>query len=401
MVARALLTRDMRAGGTAVPRDPAWRRRLKVTRVGGVLLGLTLAVGFAAFNTGNNLLFFGWGLMLSSIVVSGILSELTLSSVHVEPHPPSELRVGVRSSLPFVAENRRRLPAFAVEVQAMLPTSARKAGDKANKGEGDKGDKGDILRDVRAFVLRIDPGARAAADLVVNPLRRGRVVIDTARVFTSFPFGFFEKERRVPIEPAMSLVVFPPRVDVGRPLADLLTRLGEAPARRPGAGDEIFSLRPFRAGDDPRRIAWRRTAKTGRVVVKETEAARSHDVILELVFSPATTRDELDDACAVCGSLAEDLLAAGHAVGLRAGATALAPAPGPRQRGAILGTLALIEPREASGPGDPRDPGDASDPAAVPALSTRSRRAVVVAVVARGASATPGASVVVPVAGSA
>jgi uncharacterized protein (DUF58 family) len=179
----------------------------------------------------------------------------------------------------------------------------------------------------------------------------------------------------VPLEPPMSLVVFPARVDVGRPLADLLTRLGEAPARRPGAGDEIFSLRPFRAGDDPRRIAWRRTAKTGRVVVKETEAARSHDVVLELSYAGDTTAADLDRACEVCGSLAEDLLAAGHAVGLRAGNAALVPAVGPRQRGAILGALATVDVTHHDAP-----------PLTV-------RRAVVVAVVARGGAASAHAAV--------
>ena len=51
------------------------RRRLRTTRAGAALIAVTFASGFAAFNTGNNLLFFGWGLLLSSIVVSGILSE--------------------------------------------------------------------------------------------------------------------------------------------------------------------------------------------------------------------------------------------------------------------------------------------------------------------------------------
>lgn len=336
------------------PRATWQRRRLKLTRAGTVVIALTLAVGFAAFNTGNNLLFFGWGLMLSSILVSGILSEATLRSVHIEPLPPTELRAGTNGVLPFVAENRRRLPAFAIEVQALLRAHAitKTAGGAPR----------------RAFLLRVDPGSRRHADLAIVPTRRGTLVIEAARVFTAFPFGFFEKEKRVLVEPPMTLVVFPARVAIGAPLAELLTRLGEAPARRPGPGDEIFSLRPFRAGDDPRRIAWRRTAKTGRIVVKETEAARSHDVILELVFTPEVTLADLDRATDVCGSLAEDLLAAGHAVGLRAGASVIAAGAEPRQRSAILTALALVDASERS----------------VGAASTRG--AVIVAVVARGAS---------------
>jgi len=40
--------------------------------------GLTIAIGLAATNTGNNLLFLVLGLLLASIVVSGILSEQSL-----------------------------------------------------------------------------------------------------------------------------------------------------------------------------------------------------------------------------------------------------------------------------------------------------------------------------------
>src|SRR3954470_5771515 len=95
------------------------RRRLRPTRAGYVLIGLTLAVGFAAFNTGNNLLFFGWGLLLSSIIVSGILSEATLQAVTVEPRGVGEVRARAVSVLAFHVANRRRLPAFAVEIRAL------------------------------------------------------------------------------------------------------------------------------------------------------------------------------------------------------------------------------------------------------------------------------------------
>jgi uncharacterized protein (DUF58 family) len=341
-----------------LPRRAPWqRRRLKFTRAGSVVVGLTLAVGFAAFNTGNNLLFFGWGLMLSSIVVSGILSEATLRSVHVEPHPANELRAGVLGTLPFIVENNRALPAFAIEVQALL-----RAG---------------VVQPRRAFLLRLDAGARRAAELALVPVRRGTLVIEFARVLTAFPFGFFEKEKRVPLEPPMRLVVFPARVDVGEQFADVLTRLGDAPAQRPGAGEETFSLRPFRVGDDPRHVAWRRSIKTGRIVVKESEAVRSHDIILELAFGSDVVPADLDLAAAVCGSLAEDLLAAGHAVGLRGGHTSIAVGAGARQRAAILTALALVT------------AGDRL--AALPP----SRCALVVAVVARGAAPPAHATVVI------
>ena len=57
---------------------PAWRRRLKVTKLGWWFMGLTLGIGLAAINTGNNLLFLVLGMLLASIVISGVLSEQSL-----------------------------------------------------------------------------------------------------------------------------------------------------------------------------------------------------------------------------------------------------------------------------------------------------------------------------------
>ena len=54
---------------------PRWRsmkapRKLKFTREGKFFVGITLGVGFAAINTGNNLLYLLLGMLLALIVVS-------------------------------------------------------------------------------------------------------------------------------------------------------------------------------------------------------------------------------------------------------------------------------------------------------------------------------------------
>jgi uncharacterized protein (DUF58 family) len=327
------------------------RRRLRATGAGRALIVITLAVGFAAFNTGNNLLFFGWGLLLSSIVVSGILSEATLQAVAIEPRALPEVRAKARSVLPFYVVNHRRVPAFAVDVGAVLE---------------ERGTKGPSTS-ARSFELRIEPGGRKAVDLGFVPRRRGVLAVESARASTAFPFGFFEKEKRVFLDAPIDVVVLPARVDVSGEARDVLARIGEAPARRVGPGDELFSLRPFHAGDDPRRIAWRRAARTNRFIVRETEAARSNDILLDIVTGDAAAPADVDHALDVAASLAEDLLRAGQAVGVRGPGVALEPASGPRQRSAILARLAVLDARA------PRE--------TVPA-----RRAAVIAVVARGAS---------------
>src|SRR3954453_11132750 len=58
-------------------------RRLGFTREGRIIVVLSVGVGFAAINTGNNLLYLLLGWLLSFIIASGILSETTLKSLRV------------------------------------------------------------------------------------------------------------------------------------------------------------------------------------------------------------------------------------------------------------------------------------------------------------------------------
>src|SRR5262245_58861650 len=69
-------------------------RKLKFTREGKYYLGITLGVGLAAINTGNNLLYLLLGMLLSLIVVSGVLSELSLRQLTVVRRLPPRAQVG-------------------------------------------------------------------------------------------------------------------------------------------------------------------------------------------------------------------------------------------------------------------------------------------------------------------
>src|SRR5206468_3395868 len=66
--------------------SPRWRppRRLRITREGWFYVLFTLGVGAAAINTGNNLLYLVLGLQLSTIVISGVLSESCLRGLELE-----------------------------------------------------------------------------------------------------------------------------------------------------------------------------------------------------------------------------------------------------------------------------------------------------------------------------
>ena len=68
---------------------------LRPTRAGWSFFVLTFGVGFAALNTGNNLLYLVLSQMLAFLVLSGILSEAALRGIRVERELPRDIFAGL------------------------------------------------------------------------------------------------------------------------------------------------------------------------------------------------------------------------------------------------------------------------------------------------------------------
>ena len=99
-------------------------------------------MGFAALNTGNNLLYLVLSLMLGFLVLSGVMSESALRGIRVRRRLPRDLFAGASTSVGLEFTNTlRRVPAFAVVVEDRVAE-----GDEPTRAAG------------RAFALRIDPG---------------------------------------------------------------------------------------------------------------------------------------------------------------------------------------------------------------------------------------------------
>jgi uncharacterized protein (DUF58 family) len=292
-------------------------RRLRFTGSGRAIVGIALASGLAAINTGNNLLFLGWGLVLSAISLSGVLSELNLRYLRADAGVPRDARVGEVLQLTIAVQNgARRWKVFALEIVAHF----------------------DALDAHAPYLMQLGGASQVEILAPLVPLRRGLHTLRALDLTTHFPFGFFAKSRvlrpRVPVR----FWAAPPRVNVDTLALQLSARMGETPAHRVGWGDEFFSLRPFQPGDDPRRVHWRRSARTGHLVCKEHEAQEARAVLLEL-----QVRGAFEPPLAVLGSLAERLLESGHRVGVRTHGAYVSVAQGPRQQGAILHALARAD----------------------------------------------------------
>jgi uncharacterized protein (DUF58 family) len=239
-------------------------RKLRFTREGKFLVGIALGVGFAAVNTGNNLLYLMLGVLLSLIVVSGILSEIAIRDLVVKRKLPARAQVDRPHLVEIEIYNSKlRMPSYAIEVEDLR--------------EGQPADK-------RCFFLKVSPRSSQIAAYRRTPTRRGRELHLGFRIATRFPFGLFEKSREISSEE--ELIIYP-AVDVVS-LAPSLARFngGYSAVARLGASEEVISLRAHRAGDELRNVYWRKSAATGQLVLKE----RAADNYPEVAFHLEVTR---------------------------------------------------------------------------------------------------------------
>lgn len=247
-------------GARRSPRDDYPRNRLKFTREGRVFVVVTLGVGVAAVNTGNNLLYLMLGLMLSLIVLSGVMSDFALMKLSIERTLPARFFVGTTSLVEIVAHNRKaRLSSYSVEIEDIATG---------------------ITTEKRCFYLKIAPGAKQVAVYRRTPEKRGRLRLEGIRLATRYPFGLFEKWRRV--EMPAEVIVYPMIVPITGLEAEARTHGLDASSQRTGIGTEIAGLRDYAVGDEARAIHWRRSAALGRVVVRERERDEAARIVLNL-----------------------------------------------------------------------------------------------------------------------
>ncbi len=291
-----------------------WRppRRLSFTREGKIIVVLSVGIGFAAINTGNNLLYLLLGWLLSFIIASGILSEQTLKRLTVTRRPPPRVFAGEPFLMEVVIQNaKEKRASFSIEVEDL---------------------EGKTPLDKRCYFLKIPEGKSQRTSYRHTFVRRGLYTLTGYRLATKFPFALFRKSRDV--DAPLELLVYPARVAVPRPPPRAQVR-GETAANRLGRRGEFFGLRERRTGDDRRDVHWKSSARTGRLLVREYEDELARKVVIGVDNAlPDAVREALVDgaltpaaeaqiaaverAISVAASLAATYLEAGWTVELSA-----------------------------------------------------------------------------------
>lgn len=301
---------------------PDWEIRITNFGLGYVLMCLVVAIG--ATNTGNNGLYLVLAAMLAGMIVSGVLSRRNVRGVACEIEPVGEIIATRPAMLRVRFENRLR----AGTAQAIFFLH-----------EGLPGPM---------WIDPLKPGERRELVVEATFARRGVVTQPDAGVLSRFPLGLFRKYRRAQL--AREIVVFP-RPEVA-PVPEVPVedgRGGRPHPRRRGGGADIRTLRDFVAGDDPRDLHWKQSARMRRWIVRERDAERDRVVVLAIENAMENPRDpgelvRFERTVSRCAAEALLLLSRGGEIGFQARGVKVAAAAGRAQRTRILDALARLEP---------------------------------------------------------
>lgn len=237
-------------------------RSLEITSAGWLFIILTLAVGFAAINSGANLLHVLFGCQIGLIIASGMLSESMVRRASVHRRVASPLHAGSRGAL--IVELRNTSPRGDMISVSVEDDDRIVAADRTDP----------------VFAVAVPGATTTTLHSSVIMQTRGLHPLPKAVVATRFPFGLFVKRRELP---GRERVLVYPRihaVDVEQ-LRESRTGDGEALGARSRAG-EFYGLAEYREGQELRRIHWPATARLGRAVVQEFEARGEAEQVLEL-----------------------------------------------------------------------------------------------------------------------
>lgn len=319
------------------------RRSLRFTPLGTRFVLVTLAVGLAAINTGNNLVYLVLALLLSLITLSGVLSEQCLRRLEASRRIPSTIFAGSPVPVTVVVTNRNRLfPSFLLHVQE-APSDAVQVLASAS-GEPS------------IFVLA--PGDSRFVTYRARFERRGRYRLHGVRISTRFPFGLFTKQLLIPISEEVLVL---PALLPGEESVGLINPVGQAEARaRRGQGGGFFVLRDYQDGDDARLIHWKSSARQAKLLVREAneEEHREVTLALNLRWPSASVTERVaalydarcERAISLAATLAIEWSRRGWRLGLFAGGVHLPPRQGRAHIGRLLQALALLPSLRQPGP---------------------------------------------------
>lgn len=301
-------------------------RTLSFTFEGKRYIAILILIGFAAINTGNNLLYLIVAMLLSIIIISGIMSESTLRQVLIK----RQILGTAYKNKPFkinylITNSKKKISSYSLNINEIPSENIEGTG---------------------TYIIKIDNLSKKSASANYTFLKRGLYKLEGVELSTRFPFGLFKKGKVNDVE--TEILVYPATEVINTKAKFTGSSQGQTESNKQGFGGDLFGVREHRADDDSRHIDWKSSAKSTTLMHKEFTRDSDREVIIKF-FNYGSNNEVFEDKVDEASTLANHFLNRGFSVGLVTITEEITPDIGTKQAHRILKTLALIEPVSPQG----------------------------------------------------
>jgi uncharacterized protein (DUF58 family) len=197
-------------------------RGFRLTKPGKIFFGFLFCLIVISMITGNNLLFLVLAGMMAFMIVSGIESEMNLRYLEINRSLPSEIFAGIPFKMGYLIENPKN------ESKRL------------------------ILKDIsQVRVKKLQCKERQVLYTDVTLPRRGKIHLGTITIFTTYPYGLFEKS--ITFQTAREVFVFPEPL-----LCNPSLTSGPYDSGGGKSKDSISHVRPYVPGDPLSMVVWKK-----------------------------------------------------------------------------------------------------------------------------------------------
>ena len=227
---------------------------------------MTLLIGFAAVNTGNNLLFLVVSGLLAFMSVTGLAGMYNIKKLIPDLRPPEEIYAGIPAPFRLSVKNSKRfLPSFLIRLEFHAGQSV---------------------------VIPVVLQNSAYYDTVLLTFsRRGAIPSGRITISSPYPVSFFTRYWSFEID--STVTVFPRPVAAGSSgSGDESPAPGAGLRRERGLSGELERIYPYSGSEPLRMIHWKHSARSQDFLVKGFGRSVAAPLMIELDLLPGQGVEE-------------------------------------------------------------------------------------------------------------
>ncbi|RUM48202.1 MAG: hypothetical protein DSY47_06080 [Hydrogenothermus sp.] len=231
---------------------------IKITKAGWIYITITILLGVAGANTGNNLIYLISSAFLAFMGISGIIAKVNLSKLDITIDPEKEIFAGYPAILNITISNQKKFfPSFLITVN--------------------------ILGKYITFPL-VNKKSKETKTINLVFEKRGINRLKNIKICSVFPFNFFE--RCIKLNKELEVLVFPKpekyNLDFGLSRKSKIKKDIQKTSLIKSYEGEITGFSKYYKGVPLKYISWKHYAKTGELVVKEFMEDSNTPIIVDL-----------------------------------------------------------------------------------------------------------------------